>query len=63
MNGLPKIGYVRQAEILAVFPVSASTWKRGVESGIYPRKYNLSARTVAWKAQDIHLLLESIDPQ
>jgi len=63
MNEIPKIGYVRMSEILAVFPVSASTWKRGVEAGIYPKKYNLSARTVAWKAQDIHKLLESIDAQ
>jgi prophage regulatory protein len=54
---LPREGFVRLPQILAVFPVSASTWWRGVKSGRYPRGVKLSPFCTAWPAQDIHDLL------
>jgi len=58
MNGFPTFGLVRLPQILAVYPVSESTWKRGVKSGKYPMSVSLSERTVAWLAVDIIELVE-----
>jgi len=55
---LPQVGFVRMKDILVVFPVSSSTWWAGVKSGRYPQPVKLSARTTAWKVEDIKELLE-----
>lgn len=55
---LPAEGYVRLPSILAVFPVSQTTWLNGVRSGKYPKPVKLGARTTAWKVSDIRKLLE-----
>ncbi|PSJ15893.1 helix-turn-helix transcriptional regulator [Nitrosomonas supralitoralis] len=56
-QSIPTTGYVRLPQILAVFPVSRSSWYAGVKSGIYPPSYKLGKRTTAWKASDIKQLL------
>jgi len=58
MKDFPNFGYVRMPDVLAVFPVSESTWKRGVKSGEYPMSVPLSGRTVAWLAVEIIELVE-----
>ena len=58
MYNLPQVGFVRMKDILVVFPVSSSTWWAGVKSGRYPQPVKLSARTTAWKVEDIKELLE-----
>lgn len=55
---LPAEGYVRLPSILAVFPVSQTTWLNGVKDGKYPKPVKLGARTSAWKVEDIRKLLE-----
>jgi prophage regulatory protein len=55
---LPSEGFVRLALILTLFPVSPSTWWRGVRSGRYPRPVKLSAYCTAWRVEDIRELLE-----
>lgn len=57
---LPKSGYVRLPTVLAVFPVSKSSWYKGVKSGKYPQPVKLAARTTAWRAEDIHALLDGV---
>ena len=57
-NNLPEIGFVRLPEILKVFPVSKSTWWARVKDGTYPKPVKLSPRITAWKAQDIHKLID-----
>jgi prophage regulatory protein len=54
---LPREGFVRLPQILAVFPVSASTWWRGVKSGRYPRGVKLSKYCTAWRVADVRELL------
>ena len=54
---LPPEGFVRLAVILLVFPVSPSTWWRGVKSGRYPRGVKLSKFCTAWRVEDIRELL------
>jgi len=60
MHELPQIGFVRLKDILAVFPVSKSTWWAGVKSGRYPQPVKLSKRTTAWKAEDIWKLIDDV---
>lgn len=56
---LPETGLVRLPAILAVFPVSKSTWWIGVKSGKYPQPVKLGPRITAWYAGDIRKLIES----
>ena len=46
--------------ILALIPVGRTTWLNGVKSGIYPKKINLSPRTVAWRSEDIYELINRL---
>lgn len=56
----PSVGFLRLKDILVFFPVSRSTWWDGVAKGIYPKPVKLSARTTAWKVEDIRALIERI---
>lgn len=57
---LPATGFVRLPQILSVIPVSKSTWWAGVRSGRYPKGVALSERTTAWRAEDIHKLINDL---
>lgn len=57
---LPAEGFVRLPQVLAVFPVSRTTWLRGVKEKRYPAPVQLSPSTVAWRVEDIRRLLNSI---
>lgn len=56
----PTTGYVRLPQILAVYPVSRSTWWAGVKSGRYPPSIKLGQRTTAWKAESIIAMLDKV---
>ncbi|MFY8018041.1 MAG: helix-turn-helix transcriptional regulator [Inhella sp.] len=45
--------------MLAVFPVSRSTWYQGVKEGRYPKPIRLSERRVAWPEPVIAALQRS----
>lgn len=66
---IPETGYVRLTQIignrnavppiLAVIPVSKSTWWAGVKSGRYPQPVRtLGERITAWRAEDIRTLIK-----
>jgi prophage regulatory protein len=59
---LPQIIGNKKAEppIPALIPVCSTTWWNGVKSGKYPAAVKLSARTTAWKVEDIIALMDSI---
>lgn len=57
---LPETGFIRLPLILAVLPVSRSAWWMGVKSGKYPPAVKLGPNTTAWKAEDIHALIEKL---
>lgn len=50
-------GLLRLPEVLAVVPLSPSTWWAGVRSGRFPAGVKLGARCTAWRAADIRELL------
>jgi predicted DNA-binding transcriptional regulator AlpA len=56
---LPQVGYIRLKEVLAIFPVSKSTWYKGIADGRYPKpSKRLGPRIAAWDVKDIRPLLE-----
>jgi prophage regulatory protein len=59
-NPLPHEGFVRLPAILAVFPVSRSSWWEGVRTGRYPAPVKLGPRTTAWRVGDIRRLLAQL---
>ena len=54
---LPLEGYVRLPQILAVLPISKSTWWAGVKAGRFPPSVKLGPRTTAWHVNDIRDLI------
>lgn len=50
-------GLLRLPEVLAVFPVSASTWWEGVRAGRYPKSVKVGPRCTCWRAADIRELI------
>ena len=60
---LPKIGFLRLPDVLRLFPVSKSSWWRGVKAGIYPLPVKLSPNVSAWRVRDIHALIERVEAE
>jgi predicted DNA-binding transcriptional regulator AlpA len=60
---IPETGFVRLAQVLTVIPLGKSSWWEGVKSGRFPKPVKLSARCVAWKAEDIHALIKQLSGQ
>ena len=50
---IPSIGFMRLPAVLAVYPVSKTTWWAGVKSGRYPQSVKLGPKKTAWKVEDI----------
>ena len=46
--------------IPGLIPISKSAWYQGIADGIYPPPVKLSARTSAWRAEDINTLIEKL---
>jgi len=57
---LPETGFLRLVDVLKFIPVSKTIWWEGVKSGSYPQSYKLSARTTAWKCEDIRALIKEL---
>lgn len=63
MHALPEAGYLRLPQVLALIPVSKSTWYAGIKEGRYPQPTRaLGKRVTAWAAADIRRFLETADP-
>jgi prophage regulatory protein len=57
-NQLPSTGFMRLPAVLAVIPVSKSTWWAGIKTGRYPKPVKLGQRITAWKAEDIKAFID-----
>ena len=55
----PLAGFLRLPQVLALYPVSASTWWAGVRAGRFPQPVKLGARATAWRAEEIAALIEA----
>ena len=58
-NVLPENALLKLPQVLALYPVSKSSWYAGIKSGIYPRGKKIGARSIAWKASDVQALLDN----
>jgi predicted DNA-binding transcriptional regulator AlpA len=43
---------------LKLIPVSRATWYAGIKDGRFPAPIKISPNIAAWKASDIHQLIE-----
>ena len=67
---IPDTGFIRLNQIIgdpatvpptpALIPVSATVWWEGIKSGRYPKGIKLSARTTAWRVEDIKALIQTL---
>lgn len=58
-QSLPYDGYIRLPGVLALIPVSRSTWLNWVKTGKAPKPVKLSERTTAWKVADIRAFIDA----
>lgn len=56
-------GFLREPQVLALFPIGRSTWWRGVKEGRFPAPVKLGPRTTAWRRADIDDLLARLGDQ
>ena len=54
---LPESGFVRLPQILAVIPISRSTWWNWCKSGKAPAPRKLSPGVTVWRVEDIRAML------
>jgi prophage regulatory protein len=54
-----ELGFMRLPDILAIFPVSKSTWWAGVKIQRYPQPVKIGPRMTAWRKSDITKLLSN----
>lgn len=57
---VPSVGFLRLPQVLALIPVSKGTWWTGVKEGRFPQPVKLGPRITAWRAEDIHQLIEQL---
>jgi predicted DNA-binding transcriptional regulator AlpA len=57
---LPETGFLRLKQVLALIPVSKSTWWTGVATGRFPQPISLTPRTTAWRVCDIQLVIQQL---
>jgi prophage regulatory protein len=65
---LPQTGFLRLSQIVgdakadppipALYPISRSSWWKGVAEGRLPRAFKIGPRTTAWRVEDIRALIE-----
>ena len=60
MDQLPQTGFLRLPQVLALIPVSKSSWYAGVGSGRFPAPVKLGPRTSAWTVESIRLAMAKI---
>ncbi len=51
---------LRINQVLAIVPISRSSWWEGCRTGRYPKPIKLSPRTTVWRAEDIAAFIESL---
>lgn len=58
-SSIPTFGFLRLPQVLAIFPISKSSWWEGCRTGRYPKPIKLGPRTTVWRAEDIAAFVQS----
>lgn len=53
-------GFLRLPQVLALIPVSKSSWWNGCKSGRFPKPVKIGPNSTAWKAEDIADLMQRL---
>jgi predicted DNA-binding transcriptional regulator AlpA len=48
---LPETGFVRLPSILAILPISKSSWWQGCREGRFPKPVKIGPRITAWSVE------------
>ena len=59
LPSVPLCGFLRQAQVLALVPVSKSTLWRRVQAGSFPAPFKLSARVTVWRAEEVQVWMQA----
>ena len=51
---------LRINQVLAIVPISRSSWWEGCRTGRYPKPIKLGPRTTVWRAEDIAAFIERL---
>jgi predicted DNA-binding transcriptional regulator AlpA len=54
---LPETGFIRLPQVLALIPISRSSWWEGIRQGKYPKGIKLGTKTTVWRAEEIRALI------
>lgn len=57
---IPATGFLRLPQVLALVPISKTSWWEGCKDGRFPKPVKLGPRTTAWRAEDIAALVQSL---
>ena len=57
---IPATGFLRLPQVLALFPISKTSWWEGCKDGRFPKPVKLGPRATAWRAEDIAALVQSL---
>ncbi|MEO7477715.1 MAG: AlpA family phage regulatory protein [Lysobacteraceae bacterium] len=60
---LPTDGFMRLPQVLAVYPVSRSSWWAMVRDRRAPQPVTLGRRCTAWRCADIRALIDATAPK
>ena len=63
LTNIPKTGFLRLPQVLALIPISKSAWWEGCRTGRYPKPIKLAPRTTVWRVEDITAFIESVNSQ
>lgn len=58
---IPNRGFLRLPTVLKIIPVGKPTWWAGVKTGRFPQPVKLGKRITAWRADEIHALIQSLN--
>jgi predicted DNA-binding transcriptional regulator AlpA len=58
---IPQGRLLRLRDVLALYPVSRTSWYDGITTGQYPPPVRLGKRTVAWRQSDIEAAIRGLN--
>ena len=62
-NNISENSFLRLPQVLAIIPISKSSWWEGCRTGRFPKPVKLGSRTTVWKAEDIAAFIQGIGNQ
>ena len=54
-----RMAFLRLRQVLAVIPISKSSWYSGIKAGRYPKPVKLAHRIAVWREDEIEELLRN----